>query len=112
MVISKSKALHTTPPGAVDRYERSQKREELKRESLRKELFETPPIKKQKELEVSENGSDSCKPKPEKANRSNVAVSTDIDFEFNGSGKRYLHFISDEAFKVLFYTGLPTYAIL
>ena len=71
----------------------------------------------QKEPEMSENGSDSCNPKPEQANTSNVAVQTDIDFEFNGSGKRVPDFISEEAFKdndemVLFYTGLPTYAIL
>ena len=105
-----------TPPSAVDRYERSQKREELERESLRKELFETPPVKKHKEPEVSESDSNSCKPKPEQANASNVAVQTDIDFEFNGSGKRSPDFISEEAFKdndekVFFYTGLPTYAI-
>ena len=34
-----------TPPSAVDRYERAKKREDLKRESLRKELFETPSNK-------------------------------------------------------------------
>ena len=104
-----------TPPGAVDRYERSQKGEELKRESLRKELFETLPVK-MPESEVSEDSSDSCKPKPEQANTSSVAVQKDIDFEFNGSGKRFLDLISEEAFKdndeeVLFYTGLPSYAI-
>ena len=66
---------------------------------------------------MSESDSNSCKPKPEQANASNVAVQTDIDFEFNGSGKRSPDFISEEAFKdndekVLFYNGLPTYAIL
>ena len=66
---------------------------------------------------MSESDSNSCKPKPEQANASNIAVQTDIDFEFNGSGKRSPDFISEEAFKdndekVLFYTGLPTYAIL
>ena len=98
-VINKQVKGIVTPSSAADRYERSQKREELKRESLRKELFETLQVKKQKDPEMSENGSDSCKPNPEQANVSYVAVLIDIDFEFNGSGRRFPDFISEEAFK-------------
>ena len=109
-----------TPPSAVDRYERAKKREDLKRESLRKELFETPSKKQKDECTVSEE-SDFCKPKPKQVNLSDTGVQTDIsgDFsnEFDGTGRRFIDSVSEEAFKdnnekVLFYTGLPSYFIL
>ena len=109
-----------TLPSAVDRYERAKKREDLKRESLRKELFETPSKKQKDECTVSEE-SDFCKPMPKQVNLSDTGIQTDFsgDFsnEFDGTGRRFIDSVSEEAFKdnnekVLFYTGLPSYFIL
>ena len=109
-----------TPLSTVDRYERAKKREDLKRESLRKELFRTPSKRQTDECKLSKE-SDLCKPMAKQGNLSDIGVQTDIsgDFsnEFDGTGRRFIESVSKEAFKhnnlkVLFYTGLPSYFIL
>ena len=92
----------------------------MKRERLRRELFQTPSRRQNDECKVNEE-SDLCKPKPKQVNLSDTGVQTDIsgDFsnEFDGTGRRFIDFVSEEAFKdnnekVLFYTDLPSYFIL
>ena len=89
----------------------------MKRERLRRELFQTPSRRQNDECKVNEE-SDLCKPKPKQGNLSDTGVKTDTsgDFsnEFDGTGRRFIESVSEEAFKdnneeSLFYTGLPSY---
>ena len=85
----------------------------MKKESLRKELFETLSKRQKDECKVSEK-SDLCKPKPKQGNLSDTGVQTDISDnfsnDFDGTGRRFIESVSEEAFKDN--NGLKSYFIL
>ena len=64
-----------TPLSTADRNERAKKREDLKRESLRKELFRTPSKRQTDECKLSKEN-DLCKPMAKQGNSSDTGVQT------------------------------------